>query len=147
VAWSNSLDAAKALVERGAEVDSVEQNYGGTALGNASHFLHRELSDYLAARSKDVWNLTYNGYLDRLREVLAEDPARARVDWDEWLPLLWLPPHDEDIALEMAKLFVSLGADPHRRASNGATPVAKAQAIGMTRVASFLGDRPRHTST
>ncbi len=137
-AYANALEAAKALVERGAEIDAVEENYGGTPLGGAAHFLNREVMDYLAPLSKDVWNLTYNGYLDRLREVLDEKPERARVDWDEWSPLLWLPPHDEDIALEMARLFVKHGADPHRRASNGATPASRAEAIGMTRVAEFL---------
>lgn len=137
-AWSNALEAVKALLERGAEIDSVEQNYGGTALGNASHFLFRDIMDFLAPLSKDVWNLTYNGYIDRLREVIEEKPERARVDWDEWSPLLWLPPHDEDLALETVKLFMKHGADPHRRASNGATPLSRAEALGMTRVAKFL---------
>jgi ankyrin repeat protein len=81
---------------------------------------------------------TYNGYLDRLREVLAEQPERARVDWDEWSPLLWLPPHDEDLALETAKLFVLHGADAQRRASNGATPLSRAEALGMRRLAANL---------
>jgi ankyrin repeat protein len=137
-AWSNSLGAVKALVERGAEIDPVEQNYGGTPFGNASHFLFRDVMDYLAPLTRDVWNLCYNGYLDRLREVIEEKPDRARVDWDEWSPLLWLPPHDEDLALETAKLLVKHGADPHRRASNGATPASRAEAIGMRRVAEYL---------
>ena len=136
--YANALDAAKALVERGAEIDPTEEHYGGTPLGGAAHFLSRDVMDFLAPLSKDVWNLTYNGYLDRLREVLDEKPERARVDWDEWSPLLWLPSHDEDIALEMAKLFVKHGADPRRRASNGATPASRAEAIGMSRVAEFL---------
>jgi len=138
VAWSDAVDAARALVERGAEIDSVEENYGGTAFGNAAHFLHRKVMDYLAPLTKDVWNLTYNGYIDRLREVLSEDPRRARVDWDTWSPLLWLPPHDEDLALETVKLFVHHGADPHRRDSNGVAPVDRADALGMTRVAAYL---------
>jgi ankyrin repeat protein len=138
VAWSDAVEAAKALVARGAEVDSVEENYGGTPFGNASHFLHRKVMDFLAPLTKDVWNLTYNGYLDRLREVLAEEPERARVDWDTWSPLLWLPPHDEDVALETVKLFVQHGADPHRRDSHGVAPVDRADALGMTRVAAFL---------
>jgi uncharacterized protein len=136
--YTNALDAAKALVERGAEIDPTEERYGGTPLGGAAHFLSRDVMDFLAPLSKDVWNLTYNGYLDRLRQVLDEKPERARVDWDEWSPLLWLPPHDEDLALETAKLFVKHGADPHRRASNGATPASRAEAIGMTRVAEYL---------
>ena len=138
VAWSDAVDAARALVERGAEIDPVEQNYGGTPFGNAAHFLHRKVMDFLAPLTKDVWNLTYNGYVDRLREVLAEDPRRARVDWDTWSPLLWLPPHDEDIALETVKLFVHHGADPHRRDSNGVAPVDRAEALGMNRVVAFI---------
>lgn len=137
-AWSDSLDAARALVERGAQVDTRERNYGGTPLGNASHFLHRRVMDFLAPLTNDIWNLTYNGYLDRLRVVLAEKPERARVDWDTWSPLLWLPPHDEDIALQMAKLFVQHGADPHRRDDNGVSPADRADALGMTRVAVYL---------
>ena len=137
-AWRDALDAAQALVARGAEVDPVEQNYGGTPFGNASHFLHRKVMNFLAPLTKDVWNLTYNGYLDRVREVLAEEPERARVDWDTWSPLLWLPPHDEEVALEMVKLFVRHGADPHRRDRNGVAPVDRADALGMTRVAAYL---------
>jgi uncharacterized protein len=137
-AWSNALEAANALVARGAEVDNVEKNYGGTPLGNATHFLYKEVSDFLASRSNDIWNLTYNGYLERLREVLAEQPERARVDWDTWSPLLWLPPDNEDLALEMAKLYVQHGADPHRRDSNGVSPADRAEAIGMTRLAAYL---------
>jgi ankyrin repeat protein len=137
-AWSDAVDATKALVARGAEIDPVEENYGGTPFGNASHFLYRKVMDFLAPLTKDVWNLTYNGYLDRLREVLAEEPERARVDWDTWSPLLWLPPHDEAVALEMVKLFVHHGADPHRRDSNGVAPVDRAEALGMTRVAAYL---------
>ena len=142
--YHNALDAAKALVQRGAEIDPVENRYGGTPLGGASHYLHQEVMDFLAPLSRDVWNLTYNGYLDRLREVLAEKPERARVDWDEWSPLLWLPPHDEDTAIEMAKLFVAHGADPHHQASNGATPLSRAQALGMLRLAAYLRDVPRN---
>ena len=137
-AWTNAVDAARALVARGAEVDSVEENWGGTAFGNASHFLHRELMDFLSPLTRDVWNLTYNGYADRLREVLDEKPERARVDWDTWSPLLWLPPHDENVAMECARLLVEHGADPHRRDSNGVSPADRADAIAMTRVAAYL---------
>lgn len=137
-AWSNALQAAQALVARGAEVDAVERAYGGTAFGNAAHFLHREVMDFLAPLSKDVWNLTYNGYIERLRAVLDAEPERARVDWDTWSPLLWLPPHDESLALDVAQALVAHGADPARRDSNGVSPADKAEAMAMTRVATWL---------
>jgi ankyrin repeat protein len=137
-AWANALDAAKALVARGAEIDPTENNYGGTPLGGATHFLNSDVANFLAPLSKDIWNLAYNGYIDRLREVITEKPERARVDWDEWSPLLWLPAHDEDLAIETAKLFVEHGADKHRRASNGDTPLSRAEALGMPRLAAYL---------
>jgi ankyrin repeat protein len=142
-AWTDAVDAARALIARGAEIDPVERNYGGTPFGNASHFLHRKVMDFLAPLTKDVWNLTYNGYIARLREVLDAEPERARLDWDTWSPLLWLPPHDEDVALEMVKLFVRHGADAHRRDSNGIAPVDRADALGMTRVAAYLRHIPK----
>jgi len=94
--------------------------------------------DFLAPLTTDVWNLTYNGYLERLGNVLAAQPERARVDWDTWSPLLWLPPHDEEVALAMVKLFVHHGADPNRRDSNGVSPLDRAEALGMTRVVAYL---------
>lgn len=141
-AYANALEAAKALVERGAEVDPVEQNFGGTPFGGAAHFLHQAVMDFLTPLTKDVWNLTYNGRVARLKEVLDEKPERARVDWDTWSPLLWLPPDDEDVALETVKLFVSHGADPHRRDTDGVSPLDRAEALGMTRVAAYLRSLP-----
>jgi ankyrin repeat protein len=136
-AWNNSLDAARALIELGAEIDPTEHNHGGTPFGGAAHFLNRAVMDLLAPLTRDVWNLTYDGRVDRLREVLAETPERARVDWGEWTPLRWLPPHDEDAALEIAKLFVSHGADPSLR-HQGISAADRAEALGMTRVAEYL---------
>lgn len=137
-AYANALDAARALVARGAEIDPVERRYGGTPLGGAAHYLNRDVMDFLAPLSRDVWNLGYNGYVDRLRAVLAESPERARVDWGQWSPLLWLPPHDEDAALAVATLLVEHGADPRRTAPDGATPIARARALGMERVVRYL---------
>lgn len=137
-AMAGAAAAVATLLKLGAEVDAVEGNYGGTAFGNAAHFLHREVMDLLAPLTRDVWNLVYNGYLDRLREVLTEDSSRARVDWDTWSPLLWLPPHDEELALATAQLLVEHGADPHKRDSSGASPADRAEAIAMTHVAEWL---------
>jgi ankyrin repeat protein len=142
-AYANALDAARALVARGAEIDPVEENYGGTPFGGAAHYLNREVMDFLAPLTTDIWNITYDGRVDRVRELLEAQPERARVDWDEWSPLLWLPPHDEDAALAIAKLFVKHGADPHRRDSKGGgSPLDRAAALGMTRVAAYLRNLP-----
>jgi ankyrin repeat protein len=135
--YANAVDAAKTLIALGADIDPVEENYGGTPFGGAAHFLNREVMEVLAPLTKDVWNLTYDGRVERLREVLAEKPERARVDWGEWTPLRWLPPHDEDAALEIAKLFVGHGADPSPR-FKGVSAADRAEALGMARVAGYL---------
>jgi hypothetical protein len=65
------------------EIDPREQHYSNTPLGVADHYQHREMIDFLSEYSRDVWELTYLGKLDRLRAVLAEDPRRARVAWEK----------------------------------------------------------------
>jgi hypothetical protein len=135
--YANAVDAAKKLIALGTDIDPVEENYGGTPFGGAAHYLNREVMEVLAPLTKDVWNLTYDGRVDRLREVLAENPERARVDWGEWTPLRWLPPHDEDAALEIVKLFVGHGADPALR-HKGVSAADRAEALGMAQVAEYL---------
>jgi uncharacterized protein len=142
-AYANAVSAARVLIERGAEIDPVEGNYGNTPLGGASYYRHQEMIDFLAPHSRDVWELTYLGKVDRLRVVLAEEPERARVVAGGHTPLMWLPPPDEQIALEIAQLIVGLGADPTLRNKDGLTAADIADRLGMNDVASYL--RAPHT--
>jgi len=52
--------------------------------------------------------------------------------------LMWLPPTDESIALESAKLLVQNGADPAPRDPNGRTAADRAELNGMFEVAEYL---------
>ena len=91
-AGHNALRAAQFLIDRGAEIDPRESHYGGTPIGWAAHGDHRPMMDFLSKYSKNVWTLTFRGYVDRLREVLREEPARAMVlDSEGNTPLWWLP--------------------------------------------------------
>ncbi len=76
-------------------------------------FGRREIAAYLAPRSRDVHNLTYLGFRDRLAELLAEAPAlvNARHVHGDFTPLFALP-GDEDEAIEMATFLLAHGADP-----------------------------------
>jgi ankyrin repeat protein len=94
--------------------------------------------DFLAEYSRDVWELSYLGKLERLRAVLAEDPRRARVSWEHQTPLMWLPPEGESGALEVAKELVRHGADPAIVNKDGATAADRAEAMGMFKVAAYL---------
>jgi ankyrin repeat protein len=141
--YNNAVAVARVLIARGAEIDPVERNYGNTPLGGAVWGLHREIIELLVPRSRDVWELTYLGKVDRLRELFDEKPERARVVWQEWTPLMWLPPDDERLALEIVKLFLEYGADPAARNKEGMTAADRAEKLGMVDVAEYLRQRMR----
>ena len=137
-AYNNSVAAARALLARGAEIDPYERHYGNSPLNAACHFQNREMIDMLAELSSDVWALAYEGRADRIRAVLEGNPAKALVEWEGQTPLMWLPPHDEDAALAIVKEFERHGADLHKVAKDGTTALARAESMGMTRVAAYL---------
>ena len=51
---------------------------------------------------------------------------------------MWLPPHDEARALEVAGLFLAHGADPTLRNRDGMTAADRAERLGMYEVAELL---------
>lgn len=110
-AGSGATAVVELLLERGAEVDPRESTYHATPLGWAAHFDHRQTMDVLAPRSRDIWSLTFNGYVDRVREVLAEDPSLARATQPDGRTVLWWLPDDEDKASLLVDLLLGAGAD------------------------------------
>jgi ankyrin repeat protein len=137
-AYANALDAARLLVARGAEIDPVESNWSNTPLGAAVYSQHQEMIDLLSRYSRDIWELTYAGKIERLREVLAEDPERARLSGGGHTPLMWLQPDDESRAMAVAKLLIANGADPSPINNDGMTAADRAERLGMFEVAAML---------
>ncbi len=136
-AANDALRAAGLLIQRGAEVDPYELNYNNTPLDFAVYHDHPRMIELLIPHSRDVWNLTFAGALDRLREVLSAEPHLARVSW-QTTPLFQLP-EDDHKALEIAKLFLEHGADPTFRSKNdGSTAAEVARKRGMREVAALL---------
>ena len=68
------------MIARGAEIDPVESNWSNTPLGAAVYSQHQEMIDLLSRYSHDIWELTYAGKIERLRDVLAEDPDASARD-------------------------------------------------------------------
>jgi ankyrin repeat protein len=133
----DAVSVAELLIQRGAELDPYELNYSNTPFDFAVHHEHTRMIELLRQHSRDVWNLTFTGAADRLREVLGAEPHLARISWQA-TPLFWLP-EDEQTALEMATLFLEHGADPKFRNKNdGMTAAEVAQRRGMRRVAALL---------
>jgi hypothetical protein len=111
-AGHNALGAAQFLIDRGAEIDPRDSRWGGTPIGWAAHGDRQPMMDFLSKYSRNVWTLTFRGYVDRLREVLRDEPARAMVlDSDGDTPLWWLP-DDETKAMAIVELLLAAGVDP-----------------------------------
>lgn len=137
-AYRNSLNVARLLIARGAEIDPVESNWQNTPLGAAVYAQHLPMIDFLSRYSHDVWRLVTSGKLERLREVLSERPDLAQVSSGGHTPLMWLPPDDETRAMEVAGLLVANGADPSRVDDEGMTAADRAERLGMFALAAWL---------
>jgi ankyrin repeat protein len=134
----NALRAAAFLIARGAEIDPRETMYNNTPLGWAAHYDHVEMLDFLSRHSRDVWNLAFCGYVDRLRDVLRTEPDLAKqVSRGGLTPLWWLP-DDDAKALEVVELFLAAGADPAVRSREGQTAADWARKRGMADIARKL---------
>src|SRR5262245_402248 len=141
-AYGDAVGVGELLIARGAEVDAIGRQYDNTALGGAMHCQSTRMIELLARHSKSAWELGYSGHADRLREVLAEKPERAR-GYDGETLLMYLPPDDEDKAIEVAKLLLEHGADPTIKDPHGVTAADRAEKNAMYRVAGILREAER----
>ena len=137
-AWSNALRAATFLLDRGAEIDARESTYGGTPIGWAAHGDRTEMVELLSRHSRDIWTLSFNGYVDRVRAVLTEDPSRARVAASDGRTPLWSLPDDEARALQIVELLLVARVDPRARSQDDETAADWARRRGMRGVATRL---------
>ena len=137
-AYNDSLRVGQLLIERGAEIDPVETNWGNTPLDAAVYSQSLRMIELLGQVSRDVWNLTFTGKLERLREVLATEPQLATVSSTHYgTPLMFLP-EDESRALDVIELLVAKGADPSIRNGDGHTAADRAERRGLFRAAELL---------
>lgn len=137
-AHSGAADIARLLIARGAEVDPYEQRYGGTPLTHANYHERAEMIDLLAQHSRNFRGLCYSGAVDRLRELLVQEPDRVkREDRPGETALFCLPENDEK-AVEVAELLLSFGADPSFRNPVGQTPAEVARRRGLDDAAAVI---------
>jgi uncharacterized protein len=85
-----------------------------------------------------IFILCSNGYVDRVREVLAQNPELAKAAWQGESLLFWLP-EDEAQALAVVDLLLANGAIAAARGPLGRTPADAAERRGLLKVAA----RPR----
>jgi ankyrin repeat protein len=152
-AYSESTRVTALLIERGAMIDPFDTHHGGTPLWFATWGQRQRTIDLLSPVSRDLWSLSLNGKVERVREVLRAEPALARIDGGGDTPLMYLP-GDEARAIELVELFLSLGADPTIRIEDGMTAADLArkrdldEAAALLRHAEMTHEKPlNHTST
>jgi ankyrin repeat protein len=136
---AGSLETVKLLVAHGANIDRPTQRSGGGALGYAAHFGRREIAEYLAPLSRDVYCLVDLGFKDRLAELFAAEPGLVNLRHSQsgCTPLFWLP-DDEEQAMDMAAFLLGRGADPDSRDTEGMTAEERLRRRGLVELAEFL---------
>jgi hypothetical protein len=139
-AYNDSVRVAALLVERGAAVDPVDSVHGATPLWWAVWDQRPGAIELLSRFSRDVCALSFTGNVERLREVLAAEPERAKVRGEHETPLMWLP-GDEARAKAVVELFLAGGADPSVRNRDGQTAADLARKRGLDEAAGLLRAR------
>jgi ankyrin repeat protein len=114
----DSLRVAALLIERGAELEPVETNWNNTPLDNALYANLTRMIWFLSGFTRDVFRLAWIGNIERLRELLSEEPDLAKAVKDGATPLMWLP-DDDARAKEIAELLIANGADPSVKSHSG----------------------------
>lgn len=137
-----SLETVKLFVAHGADIDRATTSYGDGAMGYAAHFDMRDIAAFLAPMSRDVHNMTYLGYTDRLAELFADDPAlvNALHHRNNCPPLFFLPPGEAD-AVTMASFLLTHGANPAiTNPANGLTLAETMRKRGLIELADMLAE-------
>lgn len=138
--WADSVPVARLLIERGAEIDPRDRRFNATPLGWAIHLGKPQLVEYLSAVSSDILSLCAAGKVDRLRSLLRGQPTLANTLHSDRTALFCLPEEDEDLAIEIADLLLSHGADARFKNGKGVTAADEAERNGMDALAQFLRD-------
>jgi ankyrin repeat protein len=95
--------------------------------------------EFLSRYTRHIWTLCFHGYVERVREILADEPNLAtQLDEGGHTPLWWLP-DDEAKAMEIVELLLAAGADPSLKSKDGRTAADWARRRGMIAVAARLG--------
>jgi ankyrin repeat protein len=137
-AYYNAPNVARLLLARGAMPDPVHAAYNNTPLGAATYSQHPERIEVLARVSSDIWELAYGAHKQRLQEVLRGNPVLAKTASGGHTLLMWLPPNDEQRAIEVAALLLANGADASVVNKEGETAADRAAQLGMFELEALL---------
>lgn len=136
--WSDSVAVAQLLIDRGAELDARDRKFDATPLGWAIYLRKPQLTEYLSNVSTDLFSLVTIGKVDRLRSLLDAQPSLAQTVRRDETALFCLPRSNEELALEIAELFLSRGANVSFKNSHGRTAADEMERAGLDEVADLF---------
>lgn len=162
------MDDVKALVARGAKLESPKSSRGESALILAVSANRYEVASYLLRRGADIKTTYGNEYRynvlealarslnDRLRDekkesLLAREFMRAGVSPDArdqnpllgMTPLIWAVVSDKPSLVE---LFIKCGADPHIKDNKGRNSFDIAKSLKRAKILEILQSSPASAS-
>lgn len=139
-AGHEAFRVAQLLIDRGAEMDPRETNWDATPLGYAVYGQDRQMIELLSRYTRDVFELTLLGNVERLREALDAQPELAKArDKSGATPLFWV--RDEETAVEMIERLLIHGADSTVRLKDGETAADQLRRQGLEETANALRGR------
>lgn len=118
--WSNSLNVARLLVQRGANLEATETSWTNVPIDFAFYGDIKPMIEYLSSVSNDIYRVMWAGNLERLEELLKANPELAKSSDENNSPLMWLP-DDATLSFEMAQLLLDHGADASITTAEGLT--------------------------
>ncbi len=134
-------DIVLLLLEHGARIDQIEDNYGGTAIGWAQAGGHIALRDELLDRTEDIFDLCYYGRVEQVEALLTRAPSLVeKVDRDGDTPLHCIGPSTPR-AEEMIDLLLARGASLVAKNNKGETPFARQKELEDDSIAALLSKR------
>ena len=137
-AGSGALDAIRLLIEAGADIDKRGGDYKATPLGHGVFWKRQAVIDLIAPLSRCPHDLAWGGCVERLREVLAEQPDLANTLNPRGYTPLFMLPDDEEAAAQVAETLLAAGADRNARNPEGKTAEQVARGRGLDEAADVL---------
>jgi len=137
-AGAGALEAIRLLIDAGADIDKRGGDYQATPLGQGVFWKNQPVIDLIAPLSRDPHELAWAGRAERLRAVLAEQPALADARNPRGMTPLFTLPDDEEAAVQVVEVLLDFGADRHARNAEGETPEQTARRRGLDEVVELL---------
>jgi len=150
MAANGNLESVRFLVEHGARDDLRDRQYNGIPLGWAHFNQQYEVRDYLLNRSNNTNVLSACGGLDRLTQVLEENPAlasQASVSGNTPLHLVcnWLgAAANSALRASIMDVLLANGGDINATNDDGLTPLGLNQQENIEENVRLLLERGAH---